>query len=191
MNDTHTNDITTTDSNSESSQKDPQRTLSKKLKKDKSFINPRSASRLTAIQALYAMDITHKRPSEVIEGLKDLGYYFNPEESEKNSEIIVPDNFDTEYSLSILYGVVREQRAIDPLISDFLPDSWSFNRLDKVMCAILRAAIYELLFSPAIPPKVTINEYTNIASSFHLNDGNALVNGILNAIARSNNLIEG
>jgi N utilization substance protein B len=185
MNDTHINTVLTADTIDE-----PQRTNIKKSKKDKLFINPRSASRLVAIQALYAMDITHKRPSEVIEELRQFACYPVVSQTDKQHDIIIPDNYDIDYSTSILYGVVREQRAIDPLISDFLPDTWHFNRLDKVMCAILRAAIYELLFSPAIPPKVTINEYTNIASSFHLNDGNSLVNGILNAIARGNNLIE-
>ena len=188
MNDTQTTNIPPLNETLD----DPQRTFHKKSshKKDKFFINPRSASRLVAIQGLYAMEITHKRPSEVVAELQEFGYHLITTEMTQKPEIAIPDNFDVDYTLSILYGVVREQRAIDPMISDFLPEGWQFNRLDKVMCAILRAAIYELLFSPAIPPKVTINEYTNIASSFHLNDDNALVNGILNAIARSNNLID-
>ena len=170
---------------------DPQRTIQKKsFKKDKPVVSVRTASRLVAVQGLYAMGITNKRPSEIITDLQLLSD--NPLEVDftKTTDIPFPSNFDFNYTVSILHGVVREQRAIDPLISDFLPEGWHFNRLDKVMCAILRAAIYELLFSPDIPPKVTINEYTNIASSFNLNNDNALVNGILNAIARGNNLIE-
>lgn len=168
-------------------------TQKKKHKKPTTVINPRSASRLVAVQALYTMDISRKRPSEVVDDIKELCYpdlaVSDSSDSDKNSEITIPHNFDADYTSSILYGVVREQRVIDPMISSFLPESWHFSRLDKVLCSILRAAIYELLFSPAIPPKVTINEYTNIASSFHLNDDNALINGILNAVARSNNLL--
>lgn len=179
---------------SESPLEEPQRTIQKKLlKKDKPLIGFRTASRLIAVQGLYAMGITDKRPSEIIADLRLL-HNESSDSAEKTTEHVIgvpfPDNFDFDYSLSILCGVVREQRAIDPLITDFLPEGWHFNRLDKVMCAILRAAIYELLFSPDIPPKVTINEYTNIVSSFHLNHDNTLVNGILNAIARSNDLIE-
>jgi N utilization substance protein B len=91
----------------------------------------------------------------------------------------------------LLHGVVREQRVIDPLICDTLPEKWTFNRLDKVMCSILRAGIYELLFSPDIPPKVIINEYTNIGSSFQLNDNNALINGVLNSVYHANHDIMG
>lgn len=171
---------------------DPQRTtLKEPVKRDKSLISFRTASRLAAVQSLYTMDITNKRPSEVIADLQLITPYISDDlPNQKLTDILIPDNFDSDYTLSILYGVVREQRVIDPLINDFLPESWQFKRLDKVTCSILRAAIYELLFSPAIPAKVVINEYTNIASSFKLNQDNSLVNGILNALARNNNLVD-
>ncbi len=188
------NDMTMMNLNepSEASLEDPQRILSKKIfKKDKTpQVSVRTASRLVAVQGLYAMSLTNKRPSEVIADLQSFCENTADSGSEKITEILCPQNFDFDYSVSILRGVVREQKAIDPMISDFLPEGWQFNRLDKVMCAILRASIYELLFSPDIPPKVIINEYTNIAGSFHLNHDNALVNGILNAIARSHNLLD-
>ncbi len=194
MNDTH---INTTSETIEDPQRIIQGTAQETIQK-KSFKKPkplptigfRTASRLVAVQGLYAMGITDKRPSEIIADLKLLQENASELNSEKIADVQFTDNCDFDYSLSILCGVVREQRAIDPMITDFLPEGWHFNRLDKVMCAILRAAIYELLFCPDIPPKVTINEYTNIVSSFHLNHDNTLVNGVLNAIARSNDLIQ-
>jgi N utilization substance protein B len=159
-------------------------------KLDAPIIGFRTASRLIAVQALYAMDISKKRPSDIIDEITLLHqaiYDSNLEDKVNDNIFNTNSKFDLDYVTSIIRGVVREQRVIDPLICDSLPEKWSFNRLDYVMKAILRIGIYELLFSPDIPPKVVINEYTNIASSFNLNNDNALINGILNAVYQSNN----
>jgi|GEM_PF-1589093 len=167
---------------------DTKKTSSKnKASHQKPTIGLRTASRLIAVQGLYAMDITQKRPSEVIPDIKNLHQNIvdNDIQSEEHTLFNLAQNFDLDYAVSLLRGIVREQQAIDPLISDLLPEKWPFKRIDKVMCAILRAGTYELLFSPEIPPKVVINEYTNIGSSFQLNNDNALINGVLNSIYQS------
>lgn len=171
------------------SEEPPQRTTSKG-KASKLIVSERTASRLVAVQALYSVNITDKRPSEIIQELDILQRSVLDGIVEKKKNVKFPSQIDHEYTASIIRGVMREQRVIDPIISDSLSDNWTLARIDKVLLAILQAGIYELLFSPDIPPKVTINEYTNIASSFELNNNNALVNGILNAISRENNLIE-
>lgn len=186
------NDVSSTVENINSdtppSEDPPQRTHTKSTH-SKLIVSDRTACRLIAVQALYSLEIAKKRPSEAIRDLDIFRQTVLENLNIKKKNIIFPKNIDYDYTASIIRGVVREQRVIDPVISDTLADGWKFSRLDKVLVAILRAAIYELLFSPDIPPKVTINEYTNIASSFELTHNNALVNGILNAIARANNLI--
>jgi transcription antitermination factor NusB len=49
---------------------------------------------------------------------------------------------------------------------------------------ILRLAIFELLHRDDIPPKVSINEYIEIAKKFSTEDSGAFVNGILDRIWR-------
>jgi N utilization substance protein B len=50
--------------------------------------------------------------------------------------------------------------------------------------AILHLAAFELLHREDIPPKVSINEYIEIAKKFSTEDSGAFVNGILDRIWR-------
>jgi N utilization substance protein B len=47
---------------------------------------------------------------------------------------------------------------------------------------ILRLAVYELLFEPAIPAKVTINEAIEIAKKFGTAESSRFINGVLDRI---------
>jgi N utilization substance protein B len=49
---------------------------------------------------------------------------------------------------------------------------------------ILRAAVYELLWHPDIPPKVAINEAIEIAKKFGTAESSRFINGVLDRIAR-------
>lgn len=185
------NDIITVDNSLVDAEDPSERISSPKRKFPKLILAERTVCRLIAVQSLYAMEISGKRPSDVIEDLPFVqnSVYSVLKNKNKNKNVSFPNHINHDYTASIIRGVVREQRVIDPLIADTLLGNWQFSRVDKVVIAILRCGIYELLFSPDIPPKVIINEYTNISSSFELSQNNSLVNGVLDAISRENNLI--
>ena len=52
------------------------------------------------------------------------------------------------------------------------------------MRAILRAATFELIDMPDVPPRVVINEYIEVARAFFEGDEPKLVNGVLDQLAR-------
>ena len=47
---------------------------------------------------------------------------------------------------------------------------------------ILRLAVFELLFCPDIPPKVSINEAIEISKRYGDKDSGAFINGILDQV---------
>ena len=51
--------------------------------------------------------------------------------------------------------------------------------------AILRVAIYELLYRDDIPSNVTINEAVELAKTYSHEDAGTFVNGILGSIYRA------
>ena len=69
-------------------------------------------------------------------------------------------------------------------MSAFLKQGWSVDRLDPIMSLILEFATLELMFLSDIPPKVTINEYVNIAASFFDTKRVTFANGILENLAK-------
>lgn len=60
---------------------------------------------------------------------------------------------------------------------------WKTGRMGKAELAILRVAVYEMLFDESVPVKVAINEAVELAKKFGGDDSPAFVNGILAKLA--------
>jgi len=55
--------------------------------------------------------------------------------------------------------------------------NWDISRMAVVDRNILREAIYELLFRPDIPPKVSINEAIELGKKYSTSNSGGFVNG--------------
>lgn len=84
----------------------------------------------------------------------------------------------------LVEGVVREQRALDPLIDQQLAQGWRLNRVDSILRAVLRSGAFELFMREDVPARVVITEYVDIAHAFFGEDEPKVVNGILDRLAR-------
>ena len=63
------------------------------------------------------------------------------------------------YTRFLLSGVIKEQEKLDHFIVA-ASDNWKLSRITYVDKNILRVAIYEMLYSPDVPPKVAIDRST-------------------------------
>jgi N utilization substance protein B len=140
--------------------------------------NQRSAARLAAVQALYQMDIGRT-------SLEDTLAQFNSFHlgREIEGEQYLPA--DADFFRQIVAGVIKGQLEIDPSINDALTADWPVGRIDATLRAILRAATFELLRRRDIPQKVVITEYVDIAKAFYADDAPGMVNGVLDAVAKT------
>ena len=64
--------------------------------------------------------------------------------------------------------------------------NWDSERIAKIDYAILITAIAELLYFPSIPPKVTMNEYIEIAKEFSSPSSGKFINGVIDINKRFN-----
>src|SRR3546814_14773226 len=71
------------------------------------------------------------------------------------------------------------------MIAACLSDDWKVERLEAVLRAILRAAAYELSERHDVPPRVVITEYVDLADAFFAGKEPAMVNGVLDCLARA------
>ncbi len=62
---------------------------------------------------------------------------------------------------------------------------WKTNRFGSCDLAILRLAVYEMLYDEQIPQGVAINEAVELAKTYGGDESPAFVNGILGEIART------
>lgn len=60
---------------------------------------------------------------------------------------------------------------------------WKTDRMGKTELAILRLAVYEMLYDESVPVKVAINEAVELAKKYGGDDSPAFVNGILAKMA--------
>ena len=74
--------------------------------------------------------------------------------------------------------IIDKLDDIDKKISD-VSKGWTIDRIGKVELAILRLAVYEIVYDDNIPTSVAINEAVELSKKFGPQDSYAFVNGIL------------
>lgn len=137
----------------------------------------RRAARLSAVQALYQMDVAG---TGVLEAIGQFETFWIGHEVEG---VDLPEA-DVAFFRDLLSGVVREQVELDRTIDRLLADGWPLKRIDAVLRAILRSGAFELLHRKDVPPKAVISEYVAVAGSFFDKDEPAIANAVLDRLAR-------
>lgn len=79
----------------------------------------------------------------------------------------------------LFYGVQTHQEEIDPIIQKLLKKGWRLSRIAAVDRAILRLALFELLYEEETPTKVVINEAIELAKAFSSEESSRFINGCL------------
>ena len=74
--------------------------------------------------------------------------------------------------------VVEKITQIDEMINE-KTEGWKTTRMGKVDLAILRLAVYEIVFDDAIPGPVAINEAVELAKKFGRDESPKFINGVL------------
>ncbi|QXG75880.1 transcription antitermination factor NusB [Modestobacter sp. L9-4] len=127
----------------------------------------RTKARKRAVDVLYEADLRSGDPLVV---LRDRVADGNPP---------VPD-----HAVRLVEGVVEQQAKIDELIEAHA-SGWSLDRLPDVDRAILRMAVYELLWVDDVPDAVVIDEAVELAKTLSTDDSPSYVNGVLGGIVRA------
>lgn len=136
----------------------------------------RQLARLSAVQALYQMELADQKSKLVVRQFHD--HWF--ENAAQSGEITA----DTDYFELIVLGVVAEQDVIDTAISAKLNEKWELHRLDIILRAIMRCAAYEILRMFDVPGIVIVDQYVSIARDFYEGKEPNFVNASLDKLAR-------
>ena len=139
--------------------------------------NRRGAARLSAVQALYQMDIAGT-------GLNDILAEFEGHWIGREVEGAQYLPAEAAFFRDVVGGVVREQRVLDPLIDKVLAAGWPLKRIETILRAVLRAGAYELGHRSDVPARVVVSEYVDVANAFVDRDETGMVNAVLDQIAR-------
>jgi N utilization substance protein B len=127
----------------------------------------RRDGRVAALQFLYAWSLN--QPKNLAE---DLRVFF--ENCEQPREHYA-------FGEELIQGVIEHIADLDSHIKG-LAHNWEFERIAKIDLAILRVAMFEMLYRKDIPPVVSINEAIDLSKQFSNADSKRFINGILDRL---------
>jgi transcription antitermination protein NusB len=138
----------------------------------KARTSTRSAARLAAVQALYQMEMTGIGPEAALADMRrrDGAVSGDAGEAVAVDETLLKD---------LVEGVSGRRVG-----AGHLAEGWSFDRLELVLRAILRAGAYEIVARPDVPLRVAISEWVDLAHAFYAGKEPGFVNGVLDRIGR-------
>lgn len=138
----------------------------------------RSAARLAAVQALYQSALVGTDVETVVgEFVKHrFGADLDGERYVEPEPTLFAD---------VVRGTAVRAGDLDAMIGGALDRSWSLDRLELLLRTILRAGAWELLANHAVAPRIVIAEYVDVAYAFFGGKEPAMVNAVLDRLART------
>ncbi len=100
-----------------------------------------------------------------------------------------PNVEQRQYITALVKGVELHGPELDGYIGKYAI-GWNFSRLPRIVVAILRVCMYEILYMQDVPNAAAINEAVELTKHYEELELAAFVNGILGSFVRSEPLPE-
>ena len=142
----------------------------------------RNTAREIAVHLAYELSFTDLAPEELAEQrLSKEHFKALSAEDELYAEAPGPNQAD--YIRGIVAGVAEHAPELDGYIARYAK-GWRFERIPLVADAIMRVAMYEVLYRPDIPNGAAVNEAVEIAKKYETPETVKFINGILGSFIR-------
>ena len=100
-----------------------------------------------------------------------------------------PNMEQRQYITTLVKGVEEHSAELDGYIGKYAI-GWNLSRIPRVVVAILRVCMYEILYMQDVPNAAAINEAVELTKHYEEQELAAFVNGILGSFVRSEPLPE-
>jgi N utilization substance protein B len=131
-------------------------------------IHNRRDARRTALQVIYAVELSERDPEQVFDDLVQGG-----------------QERQVAFARELVRTTARHRGKLDEQIAA-KSHRWDLNRMALLDRLLLRMALAELFYLEDVPPKVTINEAIEISKEFSTDQSGRFINGMLDAIFLEN-----
>lgn len=129
-------------------------------------MNSRTKARRKALDILFEADLKGEPADKVLE-----------------DRLKAPEVTIAPYVREIVRGTAAHLDDIDEHLRTY-SQGWTLERMPTVDRAILRLAVWELLYNDAVPDAVAIAEAVEIAKDLSTDDSPTFINGLLGQILR-------
>lgn len=143
----------------------------------------RTAAREIAVHLVYELGFSDCSVNEFLDQKLSRTYF---EQMAKAEPLYAeyPSEEQLQYIRKVTDGVGRHGYELDSDIERYA-NGWKFSRIPRVAAAIMRVAMFEILYMPEIPNKAAINEAVEIAKKYEDEKVVSFINGILGSFVRA------
>ena len=142
----------------------------------------RNTAREIAIHLSYELSFTDKTAEELLDRrLTAESFSELAEEDDVYQE--APNAKQAAYIRRLVRGVDEHGAELDGYIEKYAK-GWKFSRIPLVASAIMRVAMYEVMYMPDVPDAAAINEAVEIAKKYETPETVKFINGILGSFSR-------
>ena len=143
----------------------------------------RSNAREIAVHMVFELGFGNQSADELLKA------EMTPERFEQiGEEEALYSQFPNEKQAQYIRDLVRGTFAHSPELDDYISRyavGWSFERIPRMAAAIMRTAMYEILYMPDIPNAAAINAAVEIAKGYETPEVVSFINGILGSFVRA------
>ncbi|MCD7845450.1 MAG: transcription antitermination factor NusB [Oscillospiraceae bacterium] len=137
----------------------------------------RTAAREIAIQLGFSVAATGQQPEEALFAFFEPEHYAAmAEEGDIYRE--GPSAKDMSFIRRSVTGVAERREELDGYIGRYAK-GWRTERISRSAAAVLRQAMYEVLYMPDVPDASAINEAVDLAKGYEDREVVAFINGVL------------
>lgn len=148
----------------------------------------RSQAREIAIQLGFSVAAAGPDPAAAVEAFFEPAHYASlREEGELYAE--KPSPKDMDFITESVTGAAERREELDGYIGKYAK-GWRTERISRTAAAVLRQAMYEILYMPDIPPAASMDEAVELIKGYEDQDVVAFVNGVLGGFYRGEVLRE-
>lgn len=142
----------------------------------------RSTAREIAVRLSYELSFTDLTAEELLDQTLQADYFAGLA-AEDALYAQTPNEKQSQYIRRLVCGVAEHAAELDSYIEKYAV-GWKFERIPLVASAIMRVAMFEILYMPEIPNAAAINEALEIAKKYEDEKVVSFINGILGSFVR-------
>jgi len=142
----------------------------------------RTVAREIAVRLCFAMSENPSDPKELLSKTFEDEYYCSLQ-SEDELYKSKPNKKQLDYISHLVTGISEHSAELDGYIEKYAV-GWKFGRISRTATAIMRLAMFEVLYMPDIPDRAAINEAVELAKRYEPPETVSFINGILGSFSR-------
>ena len=143
----------------------------------------RTTAREIAVRLSFSVSENPSDPEELLSMTFEDEYYASLQ-AEDELYKSKPTKKQLDYIKRLVTGVSEHSAELDGYIEKYAV-GWKFGRISRTAVAIMKVAMFEVMYMPDIPDSASINEAVELAKGYEPPETVSFINGILGSFSRS------